>query len=33
VRVGPELRRSDAQIIKEKLKSTMQIEGIIVHYP
>jgi len=33
VRVGPELRRSDAQIIKEKLKSTMQIEGIIVQYP
>src|SRR3972149_2841821 len=33
MRVGPELRRSDAQIIKEKLKSTMQIEGIIVHYP
>jgi len=33
VRVGPELRRSDAQTIKEKLKSTMQIEGIIVHYP
>ena len=33
VRVGPELRRSDAQTIKEKLKSTMQIEGIIVQYP
>ncbi len=33
VRVGPELRRSDAQAIKEKLKNNMQIEGIIVQYP
>jgi len=33
VRVGPELRRSDAQAIREKLKNNMQIEGIIVQYP
>ena len=33
VRVGPELKRSDAQAIKDKLKSTLQIEGIIVQYP
>lgn len=33
VRVGPELKRSDAQAIRDKLKSTLQLEGIIVAYP
>ena len=33
VRVGPELKRSDAQAIRDKLKETMQLEGIIVPYP
>jgi len=33
VRVGPELKRSDADGINERLKTTMQMEGIVVHYP
>lgn len=33
VRVGPELKRSDAEAIQEKLKKTMQLEGFIVQYP
>jgi DedD protein len=33
VRVGPELKRSDAQAIRDKLKDTLQLEGIIVAYP
>ncbi|MGH8120091.1 MAG: SPOR domain-containing protein [Gammaproteobacteria bacterium] len=33
VRVGPELKRSDADGINELLKTTMQMEGIVVHYP
>jgi len=33
VRVGPELKRSDAQATRDKLKNTLQLEGIIVPYP
>ena len=33
VRIGPELKRSDADAINERLKKDMQIEGIVVHYP
>ncbi len=33
VRVGPELKRSDAQAINDKLKSTLQMQGIVVQYP
>ncbi len=33
VRVGPELLRSDAQALQEKMKLTMQLEGIVIHYP
>lgn len=33
VRVGPELKRSDADAIKERLQSTLKMEGIVVHYP
>ena len=33
VRIGPELKRSDADSINDRLKKEMQIEGIVVHYP
>lgn len=33
VRVGPELKRSDADAINTKLKQTMKLDGIVVHYP
>ena len=33
VRVGPELLRSDAQKLQEKLKKEMKIEGIVIRYP
>jgi len=34
VRIGPELKRSDADAINDRLKKNMQIEeGIVVHYP
>ena len=33
VRIGPELKRSDADAINERLQKDMQIEGIVVHYP
>lgn len=34
VRIGPELKRSDADAINDRLKKDMQIEeGIVVHYP
>lgn len=33
VRVGPELKRSDAEAINTKLKQTMKLDGIVVHYP
>ena len=33
VRVGPELLRSGAQSLQEKLKNKMQIEGIVIRYP
>ena len=33
VRVGPELLRSDAQKMKEKLTREMQIEGMVIRYP
>jgi len=33
VRIGPELLRSDAQALREKLKMAMQIEGLVIHYP
>lgn len=33
VRIGPELKRSDADAINDRLKKDLQIEGIVVHYP
>lgn len=33
VRVGPELLRSDAQLLQQKLKATMQIDGMVIQYP
>ena len=33
VRVGPELKRSDAQTIRDKIKKTMELEGIVISYP
>ncbi|NKB38308.1 MAG: hypothetical protein GKR93_14280 [Gammaproteobacteria bacterium] len=33
VRVGPELLRSDARKLAEKLLKNMQIEGIVIRYP
>lgn len=33
VRIGPELKRSDAEAINASLKQDLQMEGIIVHYP
>ncbi|HSR61812.1 MAG TPA: SPOR domain-containing protein [Gammaproteobacteria bacterium] len=33
VRVGPELKRSDAQKIRDKLEKSLQLEGIVVSYP
>lgn len=33
VRVGPELRRSAAQNVRDRLKSGMGIDGIVVPYP
>lgn len=33
VRVGPELKRSDAQAIRDKLEKSLQLKGIVVSYP
>ncbi len=33
VRVGPELRRSDADALKKKLATDMKMDGIVVQYP
>jgi DedD protein len=33
VRVGPELRRSDAQLLLAKMNKEMKLEGIIIRYP
>jgi DedD protein len=33
VRVGPEILRSDAESLKQKLKKSMQIDGIVIRYP
>jgi len=33
VRVGPELLRSDAESLLEKLKSSMKLDGIVLRYP
>lgn len=33
VRVGPEILRSDAETLKQKLKKSMQIDGIVIRYP
>ncbi|MFQ5659355.1 MAG: SPOR domain-containing protein [Gammaproteobacteria bacterium] len=33
VRVGPELKRSDALTLRDKLKKATQIEGLVIHYP
>lgn len=33
VRIGPELKRSDAEAINARLQQDLRIEGIIVHYP
>jgi DedD protein len=33
VRVGPELRRSAAQSVRDRLKSAMDLDGIVVPYP
>ena len=33
VRVGPELIKEDAQALLIKLQETMQIKGMVIHYP
>ena len=33
VRVGPEIKRSDADLLLEKLKDKMKLDGIVVSYP
>lgn len=33
VRVGPELKRSDAEAINTKIKTEMKLDGIVVQYP
>ena len=33
VRIGPDLKRSDADTINDRLKKELQLEGIVVHYP
>ena len=33
VRVGPELLRSDADVLAARLKDSLQVEGIIMQYP
>ena len=33
VRVGPEIKRSDAETLLKKLKDKMDLDGIIVSYP
>ncbi len=33
VRIGPEIRREDADSLLRKLEDTMQIDGIVVSYP
>ena len=33
VRVGPELKRSDAQSIRDQLKKSLKLDGIVVSYP
>jgi DedD protein len=33
VRVGPELKRSDAQSIRDKIKKSMKLDGIVISYP
>lgn len=33
VRVGPELLRSDAEKVRDKIKQTIQMDGLVVSYP
>jgi len=33
VRVGPELKRSDAQSIRDAIKKSMKLDGIVISYP
>jgi len=33
VRVGPELLRSDAEKVRDKIKQTMHMDGLVVSYP
>ena len=33
VRVGPELLRSDAEDIRDKIRKSMQMDGIVIPYP
>lgn len=33
VRVGPELKREDAEAIKDKLNQSLELKGIVVEYP
>jgi DedD protein len=33
VRVGPEILRSDAEALQQKLNKSMQIDGIVIRYP
>ncbi len=33
VRVGPEILRSDAEALQQKLSKSMQIDGIVIRYP
>ncbi len=33
VRVGPELKHSDAQSLLESIKKSMKLDGIVISYP
>jgi DedD protein len=33
VRVGPELLRSEAQALRDRIKSELGVDGIVVSYP
>ncbi|MGH8245196.1 MAG: SPOR domain-containing protein, partial [Gammaproteobacteria bacterium] len=33
VRVGPELRRSDAAALRDRLNKTLDVEAIVISYP
>ena len=33
VRIGPELRRSDANAVRDKLKKSLDMDAIVLQYP